>query len=390
MRFFYYTLAVLLYLAALPFLGYLSFKPKYRYSIPSRFFLKNTPPLKPKGIWFHACSLGEVRSLSPLIEHLDVNDVRISVITQTGFQEASRYKNADVRYLPFEIFLPFWVKAQQTLVVMEAELWPMLFLSAKAKGAKTVLLNARISDNSYASYLKFARFYRWIFRYVDLVLAQSEEDALRLKSLGAEHVEAIGNIKQYQRYVVSHAYRKPADRRIIVLASTHEKEEMLILKALALQENDCVIVVPRHPERFGKVKEIVEAFAKANEASFSLLSQDDHFTTTLVLCDKMGELINLYAIADIVILGGSFVDGVGGHNPLEPAFFGVKLISGTYIFNQKVLFDAVQNSVTCKIETLGEVFQHIDELKPSRISQNHAVEPLLAKIIGTNNDGQSI
>lgn len=382
MRYVYYVLAVLLYIAALPFLIYLRFKPKYTDSIPARFFLKQTPPFSPQGIWFHACSLGEVRSLRPFIEKLDAKEIRVSVITQTGYQEASRYRDIQVRYLPFEIFLPFWIRQQKVLIVMEAELWPLLFVGAHARGTKIVLLNARISDNSYASYMKFAWFYRWVFSYVDLVLAQSEEDRERLTHLGAKSVEVSGNIKQYQRYDVTKHYEKDTSKRLIVLASTHEKEEALILETLSLRPSDRIVVVPRHPERFHKVGEYLRRFASMRQRSFSALSQNDRLDADVILCDKMGELINLYAVADIVILGGSFVEGVGGHNPLEPAYFGVKLISGEFIFNQKVLFSSVENILTCKVETLDEIFQEIDEAKPSRITPKDAIEPLWEKIIG--------
>ena len=135
-----------MYLIFLPVIILLAFKKKYKNSIPARFFLINNPPFKEGDIWFHACSFGEVSSLKPLIER--VGKVHISVITATGYEKAKEFSSS-VRFLPFEIFLPFWAPKVKTLVVTEAELWPMLFVSAKAKGAKTILINARISDNSY-------------------------------------------------------------------------------------------------------------------------------------------------------------------------------------------------------------------------------------------------
>ena len=97
----------MLYILALPLLIFLSFKSKYRYSIPARFFLFNNPKFKTQeGIWFHVCSLGEARALKPIIESIKEKDIKITTITQTGQSEAKKY-NADVRYLPFEIFLPF-------------------------------------------------------------------------------------------------------------------------------------------------------------------------------------------------------------------------------------------------------------------------------------------
>lgn len=382
MTFFYYVLTTLLYLLALPILVYLRFKPKYHDSIPARFFLKNNPRFDEGGIWFHACSFGEVRSLSPFIEKIDPLRVRISVITQTGFREASKYLLAQVRYLPFEIFLPFWIRKQKVLIVMEAELWPLLFIVAKAKGMKTVLLNARISDNSYASYARFGWFYRWIFNHIDFILAQSAEDKERLKTLGAKAVHVCGNIKVFSQYAVSHVYLKAPDKRVVVLASTHEGEEALILSQLTLLPNDQLIVVPRHPERFAKVGRFLSAYAENLGKSYAYLSKQNSLDADIILCDTMGELINLYAIADVVFLGGSFVEGIGGHNPLEPAFFGTKLISGEFIFNQKVLFDAVENAFTCKAEDIKNVFDSIENYPNSTIVHHGDIEPLLEQILG--------
>ena len=389
MSFIYTVLATLLYLLALPVLCYLRFKPKYKESIPARFFLTRNPPFSHKGVWFHACSLGEVRSLKPFIEALGSESLSLSVITQTGYKEAVRYENVDVRYLPFEIFLPFWIKKHDTLVVMEAELWPLLFVVAKAKGIKTILLNARISDKSYDSYLRVAFFYRWIFAHIDVVFAQSMSDKQRLEALGAKQVLVNGNIKTLQHYEVTKPYKKETSKRVIVLASTHEKEEALLLETLEFQENDQVIVVPRHPERFGLVDALLASYAYDRNLRYTKVSHSDGLDADIILCDTMGELMNFYAIADIVILGGSFVEGVGGHNPLEPAFFGTKIISGVHVFNQHVLFGLVENIVTCKSEELRDVFNNAGSLLPSAIVHKGEIEPILNEILGYTH-GKSI
>ena len=382
MSFIYTVLATLLYLLALPVLLYLRFKPKYKESIPSRFFLKNNPSFVQRGVWFHACSFGEVRALKPFINALQSENVSLSVITQTGYKEALNYKNVEVRYLPFEIFLPFWMQKHRTLVVMEAELWPLLFVVAKGKGIKTILLNARISDKSYRSYERFSFFYRWIFAHIDRVFAQSDVDKHRLETLGAKNVVVGGNIKTLQYYEVTKSYKKDTHKRVIVLASTHEKEEALLLETLEFQENDQVIVVPRHPERFGLVDALLASYAYDRNLKYAKLSLSGTLDADIILCDTMGELINLYAIADIVILGGSFVEGVGGHNPLEPAFFGAKIISGPHVFNQHVLFGLVENIVTCKSEELRDVFNNASSLHPSAIVHKGEIEPILNEIVG--------
>lgn len=375
----YYILVSLVYLVAIPFLLYLSFKRKYIHSIPSRFFLVNNPRFENADIWFHACSLGEVASLEPLIERLESKKTDISVITQTGFEKAKEIRGANIRYLPFEIFLPFWIVKHRVLVVTEAELWPMLFAVAKYKKIKTILINARISDNSYRGYKRFAWFYRWIFSNIDVVFAQSEVDKTRLEELGAKSVKIGGNIKTYKKPEVSKEYKKPK-KRVIVLASTHEGEEEIVLQNLKLLGDDMLIVVPRHPERFLAVDKLLKRFSNSKNLSFSKLSESKSLKTDVVLCDMMGELVNLYAICDIVVLCGSFRDGIGGHNPLEPAFFRKKIVSGKYIFNQKVLFDMVENVEICEAKELGSL--DFELLKNSKIKKTEQLEELLKEIKG--------
>jgi len=353
---FYYIFSLFIYFISLPFLIILSFKSKYKKSIPARFFLYKNPPFCEKRYWFHSCSLGETRALRPVIEQFE--KVNISVITNTGFEEAKKYKNADVRFLPYEIFLPFWVKPCNTLIVMEAELWYMLFYTAKRKCSKTVLLNARISEKSYPKYLKFKWFYKKIFQNIDLVLAQSETDRQRLVSLGAKNVEVVGNIKTYFNPSITTRYIKT--KPLIVVASTHENEEKLILENLPLNEYQ-VVVVPRHPERFEEVYKILNNYGSAVRISDICKNGEKEckLDGDLILMDKMGELVNLYAVADIVILGGSFVDNVGGHNPVEAAYFNKPIISGKYIFNQKALYSEVDGIVICDVDEITDQLKNI-------------------------------
>jgi len=365
---FYFFLAFFIYFISLPFLLFFSFKKKYKKSIPARFFLINNPPFNYKTYWFHSCSLGETRALKPLIEKFD--KVNISVITNTGYEEAKKYKNADVRFLPYEIFLPFWVKPCESLVVMEAELWYMLFFVAKRKCKKNILLNARISEKSYPKYLKFRWFYKRIFENIDIVLAQSEEDKKRLISLGAKNVEIAGNIKTYFEPKITKKYIKA--KPLIVVASTHENEEELILKNLDLK-NYQIVVVPRHPERFNEVYEVMKKFGKVKKIS----QMDNLLNEDLILCDKMGELINLYAVADIVILGGSFVDNVGGHNPIESAYFNKPIISGKYYFNQNALYKEVENIEICEAD---EINDSIKNAKPTKIKNVVDIEKIVKKV----------
>ena len=372
--FFYCFLVLLIYLISIPFLIFLSFKKKYKKSIPARFFLINNPPFKNFTYYFHSCSLGETKSIKPLIEKFD--KVNLSVITNTGYEEAKKYKNADVRFLPFEIFLPFWFRPCKSLIVVEAELWYCLFLMGKKRCKKTILINARISDKSYPKYLKFKWFYKKIFKNIDLILAQSEKDKKRFLSLGAKNVEVVGNIKTYFQPKITTFYIKL--KPLIVVASTHFNEEEMILKKIDLDKYQ-VVVVPRHPDRFEEVYEVMKKFGKVecfSEMENGKWKMENEYVldNDLILCDKMGELVNLYKAADIVILGGSFVDNVGGHNPIEAAFFNKPIISGKYYFNQEALYKEVENIEIVDIEDLPKA---IKRARPTKIKNQIDLEKVI-------------
>lgn len=371
----YYLVLGALWLLALPFLLLLSCKSKYRHSIPARFFLWRNREFDRRDVWVHACSLGEVRSLKPLIETLGVRP-SISTITQTGYSAAKELSD-DVRYLPFEVLLPFWVRRFKVVVVTEAELWLMLFFMAKSKGSKTILMNARISDRSYKSYQRFSWIYRAIFASIDEVFAQSEKDKERLLSLGAKKVMVNGNTKTAVLPVVTTVYAKPK-RKVLTLASTHEGEEELLLNALHVT-TEMLIVVPRHPERFSKVDKLLSQFCEARGKGYAKMSEKGFCETDVLLCDGMGELVNLYAITDVTILGGSFVQGIGGHNPLEPAYFNTVLISGEYIFNQEALFPLVENVYFTNASELPALMGQ--DLLPSRLHVKDALHPVMTSIV---------
>lgn len=376
----YLGIATIVYIVILPFLLLFTLKSKYKISLPARFFLYKNKPLKSGGIHFHVCSYGEAKAIEPLVEEFKDEKLRCSTTTQTGFSIIKEYTK-EVGFLPFEIFLPFWIKKQKALVVMEAELWYMLFLVARAKGAKTFLINARVSSKSYPRYLKFKWLYRNIFKNVDAVYAQSFDDAKRLAHLGAKHIKVNGNIKFFGITKQSKAFPKNFPL-VVTAASTHENEEEPILKAFkALKEveNAQLIVVPRHPERFDKVARLIEKIAPREKLSFSRYSQNRDFATDIVLIDVMGELINSYAISDVVILGGAFAP-IGGHNALEAAQFGCKIISGPHFFNQTDIFKTVQGIEIVEEEALRDTLLNYSVLPNTKIDVKSNIDELIEDI----------
>ena len=373
----YFVLALTLHLLALPFLVFLSFKDKYKASIPARFFLKDNSSFKKRGLWFHVCSLGEARALKPVLDALSGREISISTITHTGHKEAEKY-DAEVRYLPFESLLPFWVKKHKVLVVLEAEFWYMLFAVARARGAKVVLLNARMTERSFPKYMKMRWLYVRMFDHVDKIFCQSEADKVRFEALGARDIEVVGNIKLAQKIEADEGFEKPTVETIVA-ASTHADEEALILEAFLEYTNSRhakLIVVPRHPERFDAVYDLLER-QKDEHLSLSRWSEIEDLEADIILMDMMGKLNSIYAISDIAIIGGAFRKDVGGHNPLEPAHFGCKIITGQHAFMQQELFKYVHNVQEVDEEALETALEKAASLDASYVDEEIALERII-------------
>lgn len=364
---FYTVVAAFLYAVTFPALIFLSFKKKYRDSIPARFFGRNNSPFDEYDIWFHVCSLGEAKAIAPIVEKLKDKKIAISVITHTGYEAASKYV-AHVRYLPYEIWLWFWIKRPKTVVVLEAEFWYLLFRLVHVRGGRVIALNARISDRSFPKYYRMRWFYRILLAQCDRIFCQSTEDMARFIALGATSVEVVGNIKLSQKIEASKHYLKPMGT-IIVAASTHEGEEEGIVRGfIAYREHNPsakLLVVPRHPERFAKVGELIAK--SAPQLSLSRWSESQNMETDIVLVDAMGELNNLYAISDVAILGGAFAP-IGGHNPLEPATFGCKIITGEQMFLQRELFKYVSHVQFTTLAGIEDALKNAETMPPSQIN----------------------
>lgn len=398
----YYLLMCTAHFCALPFLFILSFKEKYKISLRKRFFIPMFLP-KDKYHWIHACSLGEVKSIQSIINTLNnqlenSTKILLTTTTQTGFALAKTlYPNCIIAYLPFESFIPFWLKNKKivSLTLIEAELWLMPLFCARLKNAKTFLINARISKRSYPRYLRFQFFYKRLFSYVQKIFCQSQIDKERLETLGARNIEIFGNLKLSEIPKISMHYDAP-NAPLWIIASTHNKnnqsEEVLILESLlkvffrsktpSSQNIPHFLFAPRHPERFLEVERLLNKILESNQLPLlqktSTQGIQDALNSPFILLDSLGELNNLYAIADTVILGGSFLPNIGGHNPVEPAYFHTKLISGPYIFNQEALFLQIKNCVICEIDKLTEVLQ--SPLQKSYITQKLDIKTIIQAI----------
>ncbi|MDR0747785.1 MAG: 3-deoxy-D-manno-octulosonic acid transferase [Helicobacteraceae bacterium] len=323
--------------------------------------LVKNPPFTKKGVWIHCASFGEARAISTIVSSVG-GDINITAATKAGFDEARRlYPNAQTRYLPFENLLPFWTREQKALIVVDAELWYELFRTAKKRGAKTALFNARISDKSVGTYRRFRFLFSRVFSFIDRIYAQGKIDKERLLELGATKVDILGNIKLAQKPAIKHLFDKP-DGIVTVAASTHEGEERLILDAWKKSGiGGKILIAPRHSDRFLSVYNDLK-----KDCEVALLSETKNFEADVVLVDQLGILNELYAIADIAVLGGSFAIKKG-HNPLEPLFLGCTIVSGEGIENQRSLFDEID----------GVIFANEDNLKEKILLAQKAEKPRL-------------
>ncbi len=310
-------------------------------------------PVLPTGaIWIQAVSVGEVELARRLVAELERmapdQPIFITATTATGLELAKRTLGGDFPVFPCPVDLPGPVnrvmdEAKPRMVVLvETELWPELIHQAGRRGVPVAVVNARLSERSLAGYRRVAGPLRKLVAPVRLVLARTESDAGRFAQLGisAENIVVGGNVKydieQDQRSLEwAEAVRNAASGRPIVIAgSTMEGEEELVIRAvrnLADAGTHCFLVLaPRHPERFDTVADLLSA----SGVDFVRRSRGTEIpdTTEAFLIDTIGELARAYQLATVAFIGGSLVP-TGGHNPLEPAVWGVPVLSGPHVHN---------------------------------------------------------
>jgi len=313
-------------------------------------------------IWVHAVSVGEVLATSQLIRDLRRRlpgfRVLISTTTATGQALAKQqFGEESVFYFPLDFAFairPYLSVLQPRLVVLaETEFWPNFLRLAHASGAHVAVVNARISDRSWPGYRRLRRILSKILRNIDLFLAQTEEDANRLRDIGApmERVQVSGNLKfdvavaapppivDSLRSALEQANAEP----VIVCGSTVDGEEGLLLRAfenvLASHPRALMILAPRHPERFHEVAQLMEQLG-IRFWRRSLWSGDP-MAGGVFLVDTIGELASLYALGDVAFVGGSLVPR-GGHNIIEPAQYGVPIIVGDHTENFRDIISLFQ------------------------------------------------
>ncbi len=337
-------------------------------------------PLRPQVpvAWIHAVSVGEAMAIAPLVEQLREVGYRVvvSTTTHTGQKVArDKFGPSNVFYFPLDFALcirPYMRALRPELVILaETEFWPNFLREASRSGARLAVVNARISDRSFPRYLRFRGLLRKVLAPVELFLAQSEGDAERLRAVGApaDRVEVAGNLKFDVAPPVESAtvtqlgeQLRSAGAPILVAGSTVEGEEEYVLQAfrmvLAEYPAASMVLAPRHRERFDEVSQLLKErrFRYLRRSAFNAAEQD--LRGSVLLLDTLGELAAIYRYANIAFVGGSLVPR-GGHNILEPAFFGRAILTGPHTENFRDIlscFEARRAVVRCTTKDLGITF----------------------------------
>jgi 3-deoxy-D-manno-octulosonic-acid transferase len=318
-------------------------------------FGRGAPTGAAPAIWLHAVSLGEMTAAAPLVRALRSRHPHIPLVlttaTPTGRARARGLfgDTIDVRFLPYDTpgaVARFLNQIRPRLaIIMETELWPNLFAECERRGVPLVLASARMSDRSLSRYRRLGRLFRNVFSASSLVAAQTRADAERFMAIGApsDRTHVVGNIKfdlesspaaadQGRTLRASFGAARP----VWIAGSTHAGEEEQLLTAQkeleAHQPNALLLLVPRHPDRFPAVADLLQRRQIRFERRSSGAAPDGR--TEVLLVDTVGELAVLYAAADAAFVGGSLVP-IGGHNLLEPAALGLPVLTGPHYSNSR-------------------------------------------------------
>jgi 3-deoxy-D-manno-octulosonic-acid transferase len=356
MYLFYSILLVIALVILLPRFIYDALR-KGKYAANFRARLGEIPDFDSKGrkvVWLHCVSVGETQAARPLVDEFlkknpDIAFV-ISTTTITGqkvAQDVFGKEAAKVFYFPLDFA---WTvrralnRVNPSLVlIMETELWPRFLRECNQRKIPVAIVNGRLSKKSMRGYRLIKPFIKHVVGNVSLATMQSETDAKRMRSLGVqrEKVYVTGNIKYdaqeneseqslTEEFRARFGFNK--ERHLIVAASTHAKEENLIIEALTkLPDNPRLLVAPRHPERFNEVANLI-ASSKFSWTRRTNEQNESDKTCDIILLDSIGELRAVYPLAEIVFVGGSLIPK-GGHNVLEPAAAGVCVVTGKHTSN---------------------------------------------------------
>ncbi len=320
-------------------------------------------------IWIHAASVGEARAVFPLLEGIRRKcsgyQILMTNMTENGHAIAQNHPEVDICiFPPFDVSWSVRRAFRQikpvAIVIAETELWPNFCLQASRFNIPLILVNGRISDRSYSRYRLVRFFLKPLFDSFAVFCMQSQADKERIISLGAasDRVFNSGNLKYDNEIIIAsaehilklkHRYRIPEQSLLLVAGSTHAGEEKQLIQSYLnvcsrMDKDLHLILVPRHPERRREVRGVIRDSGLncryRSELTEAIPLQS---TNEVLIVDTIGEVLDLYTMADLVFIGGSLVP-VGGHNLLEAALVGKPVLFGPYIQNFKEISKKLMKS----------------------------------------------
>jgi 3-deoxy-D-manno-octulosonic-acid transferase len=318
---------------------------------------------RPKGriFWFNAVSVGESNSIMPILdfvlkEYPDAYAL-VTTTTVTGAENMAAKlagRRALHQFLPLdrrayaEKFFSYWKPAAGFFA--DSDFWPNILLSARARRVPLIILNGRVSDRSYSLWMRHRGAARRIMGAFVYALAKSHDDAKKLSDMGVAEVDCVGNLKyaapalSCDRGVLAEFSSRAGNRAKWVAAVTHPGEDEIILRAhRTIREkfkDALLIIAPRHPERGAKIVELSQknGFSAALESARVPVTE----TTDVWIADILGGLGLYYAFSDIVFVGGSLLDSLDGHNPMEAARLASAILSGPNVASFTETYDILK------------------------------------------------
>ncbi|CAN5705371.1 3-deoxy-D-manno-octulosonic acid transferase [soil metagenome] len=333
---------------------------------------------RPEGslVWLHGVSVGESMSLLPLVGALKAGRPDLTLLVTSGTRTsaellAQRLPGGVIhQYAPVDApgavtrFLDHWKPDLGVLV--ESELWPDLILGAHERGVKLALLSARMTAGSAQGWSRVPAAARAVLGAFDLILPQETETQARLNSLGARtgpllNLKTVGEALPVDAAELAKLKAAVGDRRVVLAANTHPGEDEIVIEAFRQADlSDTLLVIsPRHPTRGAAVAGLLSGFTVARRAANQPLTPQ----TTAYVADTLGEMGLLYSLADVVVMGGAFLPGIGGHNPLEPARLERPILTGPHSFNASALYaDLLAEAAAIEAPDAAALARHLKGL----------------------------
>ena len=328
-----------------------SAEPGYRFRLMERLGIYPGRQPMPGAVWLHAVSLGETRAALPLVEALRAAQPDIRLLLTHGTATGRNAGRKLMHEMDGQVWLPYdtpgatrrFLRHFQPSVgvLMETELWPGMMREAQRQGVPVLLANARLSERSAAKGQRLASLLHPAAARLSMVLAQTADDARRLREAGAPRVMVSGNLKfdmtpPPRLTALGLQWRQDLRRPVVLAASTREGEEGPLLSAWSALPlpRPLLLLVPRHPQRFAEVMALarMQGFTLHCRSEWTDHPPDDAAMADVWVGDSMGEMPLYYACADVALLGGSFAP-LGGQNLIEAAACGCPVVMGPHTFN---------------------------------------------------------